>query len=89
MNKAHPLSSHFDYLMEKMFPFTPCEDNEKIFGHEVLYISAIVALMFLVNCTGPDISFAINLLARYNFTPIKRHWVCVNTRKLISSLCVL
>ena len=30
--------------------------------------------MYLANCTRPDISFAINLLARYSFIPTKRHW---------------
>jgi hypothetical protein len=42
-------------------------------GPEVPYLSAIGALMYLVNCTRPDIAFAVNLLARYNADPTKRH----------------
>nr|GEV74384.1 transposase, MuDR, MULE transposase domain protein [Tanacetum cinerariifolium] len=45
-------------------PFRPCEDDEEVLGLEVSYLSAIGALMYLTNCTRPDISFAVNLLAR-------------------------
>nr|GEY60147.1 copia protein [Tanacetum cinerariifolium] len=47
-------------------PFRTCEEDEDILGPEVLYLSAIVALMYLTNCTIPDISFAVNLLSRFN-----------------------
>ncbi|CAA7029245.1 unnamed protein product [Microthlaspi erraticum] len=41
---------------------------------EVPYMSAIGALMYLANCTRPDIAFATNLLARYSSSPTRRHW---------------
>nr|GFD21797.1 hypothetical protein [Tanacetum cinerariifolium] len=44
--------------------FQSCEDNEEVLGPEVPYLSAIGALMYLTSCTRPDISFAVNLLAR-------------------------
>ena len=37
-------------------------------------LSAIGTLMYLPDCTRPDIAFTVNLLARYSSTPIKRHW---------------
>jgi hypothetical protein len=37
-------------------------------------LSAIGALMYLANCTQPNIAFAVNLLARYSSEPTKRHW---------------
>ena len=37
-------------------------------------MSAIGGLMYLANCTRPDIAFATNLLARYNSSPTRRHW---------------
>ncbi|XP_019098349.1 PREDICTED: uncharacterized protein LOC109131633 [Camelina sativa] len=40
----------------------------------VPYMSAIGGLMYLANCTRPDIAFATNLLARYNSAPTRRHW---------------
>ncbi|KAD7477833.1 hypothetical protein E3N88_00969 [Mikania micrantha] len=55
-------------------PFRPCEDGEEVLGSEVPYLSAIGALMYLTNCTRPDISFAVNLLARFSSAPTKRHW---------------
>ena len=30
--------------------------------------------MYLANCTRPDISFTVNLLARFSSAPTKRHW---------------
>jgi hypothetical protein len=37
--------------------FHPREDDEEILGPEVLYLSAIGALMYLANCTRPNIAF--------------------------------
>ena len=67
MDKAHPLDVNKD-------PFHPREDNEEIFGPEVPYLSAIGSLMYLANCTRPDISFSVNLLVRYSSAPTQRHW---------------
>jgi len=50
------------------------KEDEEILGPKVPYLNAIEALMYLANCTRLDITFAINLLARYNFTPINKHW---------------
>ena len=30
--------------------------------------------MYLATCTHPDITFPINLLARYSYAPTRRHW---------------
>ena len=46
--------------------FRPKEENEQLLSPEVSYLSAIGALMYLVNYTRPDIVFSVNLLARYN-----------------------
>ena len=54
--------------------FHHCEKNEELLGPEVPYLSANGALMYLVNCTRPNIAFSVNLLARYNSTPTRRHW---------------
>ena len=58
-------------------PFRPRDDNEEVLGPEFPYLSAIGALMYLANCTRPDIAFAVNLLARHSATPTKRHWTGV------------
>ena len=68
MDKAHPLSSPMIVrsLDLKKDPFRPCENGEELLGPEVPYLSVIGALMYLANCTRPDIAFSINLLARYS-----------------------
>ena len=76
MDKVHPLS----YLMVvqsldvKNDLFRPCEKGEELLGPEVLYLSVFGELMYLANYTRLDISFSINLLARYSSAPTKRHW---------------
>ena len=76
MDKAHPLSSPMVVrsLDVKNDPFRPCEKSEDLLGSEVPYLSAIGALMYLANCTRPDIAFSVNLLARYSSAPTRRHW---------------
>ena len=76
MDKAHPLSSPMVVrsLDVKNDPFRPCENGEELLGPEVPYLSVIGALMYLANCTIPDIAFSVNLLARYSSAPTRRHW---------------
>ncbi|XP_044430953.1 disease resistance protein RPM1-like [Triticum aestivum] len=54
-------------------PFRPKEEGEETLGLEVPYLSPVGALMYLANCTRPDIAFAVSLLARYNSEPTKIH----------------
>ena len=76
MDKSHPLSSPMVVrsLEVTKDPFWPKEENEELLGLEVPYLSAIGALVYLANYTRPDIVFSVNLLARYNLAPTKRHW---------------
>jgi hypothetical protein len=55
-------------------PFWPCQEGEEVLGSEYPYLSAIGALMYLANNTRPDISFAVNLLARFSAAPTMHHW---------------
>ena len=59
--------------MQNEISFRPKEDEEEILEPEVPYLSAIGALLYLAQCTRPDISFVVNLLARYNNAPTRRH----------------
>ena len=76
MDKAHPLSTPMVVrsLDVNKDPFRPQEEGEEILGPEVPYMSAIGALMYLANCTRPDIAFSVNLLSRYSLAPTQRHW---------------
>ena len=55
-------------------PFRPCGKGEELLGPKVPYLSVIGALMYLANCTRPDIAFSVNLLAKYSSSPTRRHW---------------
>ena len=57
----------------KKDPFHPCEKGEELLGPKVPYLSVIGSLMYLANCTSPDISFSVNLLAKYSFVPTQRN----------------
>ena len=68
MDKAHPLSSPIIVrsLDAKKDPFRLKEEHEALLGPEVPYLSVIDALLYLAQCTRPDITFLVNLLARFN-----------------------
>ena len=68
MDKSHPLSSLMVVrsLEVTKDPCRPKEENEELLGLEVPYLSAIGALMYLANYTRLDITFSVNLLARYS-----------------------
>ena len=70
MDKAH--SSMVVCLLDlKNDSFRPCEKGEELLGSKILYLSAICVLMYLANCTRPNIVFFfVNLLARYNSASI-------------------
>lgn len=76
MNKTNPLST---LMMGRTFniennPFRPKEGNEEYLGSVVPYLSAIGVLTYSTNYTRLDIAFAVNLLAKFNSCPLKRHW---------------
>jgi hypothetical protein len=54
--------------------FRPWDIGEKMLGLEIPYLNVIGVLMYLANCTRPDIAFAVNLLARHSANPTRRHW---------------
>ncbi|XP_063942850.1 secreted RxLR effector protein 161-like [Daucus carota subsp. sativus] len=76
MDKAYPVSPPMVVRSLEKYRdlFRPKEKGEELLGPEVPYLSAIGVLMYLANCTCPDISFSINLLARHSSTPTRRHW---------------
>jgi hypothetical protein len=62
---------------------TPMEANIKLIKNESdkkplehPYASLIGSLLYLSNCTRPDITFAVNKLSSYNSNPNETHWKC-------------
>ena len=76
LDKSHPLSTPMvnRSLEVDKDPFRLKKDIEDILRSEVPYLSAIGALLYLANCTRPGIAFVVNLLARFNLSPTRRHW---------------
>ena len=75
MDKVHPLSSPMvvPSLDAKKDSFRLCKNGEELLGPEVPYLSTIGALIFLANCTRPDIAFSVSLLIKYSSAPTQRH----------------
>ena len=55
------------------------DEDEDVLEFEVLYLSAIGSLLYMTQCTRPDITFAVNLLARHSSAPTQRNWTCIKT----------
>ena len=81
MDKTHPVSTPMigRSLDIQKDPFRPRDVDEELLGIETPYLSAIGALLYLAQCTRPDIAFAVNLLARFSSTLTLRHWNGVKT----------
>ena len=41
---------------------------------EVPYANAVGCLMYLMLCTKPNISYAVNVVSRYMTNPVKEYW---------------
>jgi hypothetical protein len=54
--------------------FGPRRGSEKVLEDQYPYKEAIGALLYLANCSRPDIAFAVSVLARASNEPTKRHW---------------
>lgn len=61
------------YLYIKKNHYRPKEDDENALRSEVPYLSVIDALLYLAQYTRSNITFSVNLLAKYSSAPTKRH----------------
>ena len=75
MDKAYPLSTLMvvQFLDPKKDPLCPKEDDREIPSLKVSYLNAIFALLYLAQCTKPDIAFSVNFLARFSSAPTQQH----------------
>jgi len=76
MNKSHPLYTPMIVRSLYMYkdPFRPQENDEELLDPKVPYLKAIRTLLYLVNYTLPNITFAINLPTRYSFSLTQIYW---------------
>jgi hypothetical protein len=62
----------FNTPMETGLHLRKCQDDSEIVDKP--YASLIGSLLYLSNCTRPDITFAVNRLSSYNAKPTEQHW---------------
>ena len=74
MDQAHSIRTPMvvRFLDPSRDPFWPRSSDESALGPQYPYID-VGALMYLANCTRPDISFVVNLLAQYRHDPTRKH----------------
>ena len=65
MDQAHSIRTLMEVhsLDPSRDPFRPRFSNDLALGPQYPYMAVVCALMYLANCTRPDISFAVNLQA--------------------------
>ena len=64
-------------IKENTNPFRPHIHLRKNTGTEVCqleYSQIIGSLMYLMNCSRPDIAYVVNKLSRYTSNPSDDHW---------------
>ena len=84
-DKAKPLSTLMivRILDVQRDQLCPKNDNEEVLKPKVSYLNAICALLYLAQCTIPDISFAMNLLSKYSNTHTSKHWTCIKRHHVL------
>jgi len=68
-----PLAGHFK-LFSKQCPQSSEEEEEM---SRVPYASAVGSLMYVMVCTRPDFSYAVNTISRFMSNPRKQYWKAV------------
>ena len=65
-----PLAQHFKLSLQQ------CPSSEKEYQEmlKISYASAVGCLMYVIVCTGSDLSQAISVVSKYMANPIKKHW---------------
>lgn len=77
MSKSNPVATPLnpnDKLTKEM---QPIKDDEAERMKRVPYKEAVGCLMYLAQCTRPDICHAVNVLCRFNENPGEKHWNAV------------
>ncbi|PLW38596.1 hypothetical protein PCANC_16527 [Puccinia coronata f. sp. avenae] len=62
------------YPRRLTLPETALETHEQTAVEPTAYRSTLGSLMYLCSGTRPDLSYSVNLLARYSANPLESHW---------------
>ncbi|XP_060182061.1 secreted RxLR effector protein 161-like [Lycium barbarum] len=77
MNKCKPvtlsLTQHF-----RLFSLMAPQSKEKVeYMSKVPYCSAVGSIMYVMVCTGPDITQAVSVVSRFMSKPDKKYWEAI------------
>lgn len=85
LNQTHYIEKMLEKFKHLNFkevntPFDPSVKLQKNNGRTVAqleYASAIGCLMYLMQCTRPDIAFAVSKMSRFTSNPNDEHWKAI------------
>lgn len=77
MENCNPITTPVDTNQKLSKSMSPKNEKEKEEMSNVPYQEAVGCLLYLAQCTRPDIAYAVNSVSRYNSDPGKAHWVAV------------
>ena len=76
MEKVHRKFGHYDDK-PVVTPFDPSSKLKKNQGESVSqlkYTQVLGSIMYIMNCTRPDLAYSVSRLSRYSHNPGKDHW---------------
>ena len=71
MSDAKPVSTPMD-VTQKLYSVSSSSPVDKL-----LYQSAVGSLLYLSNWTRPDITYAVNTVAKFSSNPTQAHWTAI------------
>lgn len=77
MRNCKPVGSPMNVSEKVSTEDSPKNEDEKSAMQSIPFREAVGCLMYLAQCTRPDICFAVNKLSRYSSNPGLKHWAAV------------
>lgn len=77
MADCNPISTPVDPNQKLTSEMSPKSNVEKCEMANIPYQEAVGSILYLAQCTRPDIAFAVNNVSRFNNNPGSAHWVAV------------
>lgn len=77
MDSCNPVSTPSDANQKLTKEMSPTTEEEKQQMSNIPYQEAVGSILYLTQCTRPDISFAISNVSKYSQNPGMAHWTAV------------
>jgi hypothetical protein len=77
MSDCKPAKIPMDVNSNPSKKMSPKSKDDRAFMKDIPYQEVIGSLMYLVQCTRSDLSYAVGSLSRFNNDPGRQHWSAV------------